>query len=73
MVVTAIHDSVTTEIVRQLRWMCVTQRRYYFMAMLMYNSVLLKSCVTKQSFILKLLKGATITVNDNSVCSSREY
>ena len=40
-IVTGNYDYVTTrgtELVRRLRWMCVTQRRDYFMSILMYKS-----------------------------------
>ena len=42
MIVTGNYDYVTTrgtELVRRLRWMCVTQRRDYFMSILMYKSI----------------------------------
>ena len=41
-IVTGNYDYVTTrgtELVRRLRWMCVTQRRDYFMSILMYKSI----------------------------------
>ena len=41
-IVTGHYDYVTTrgtELVKRLKWMCVTQRRDYFMSILMYKSI----------------------------------
>ena len=41
-IVTGNYNYVTTrctELVKLLKWMCVTQRRYYFMSILMYKSI----------------------------------
>ena len=45
-IVTGSYDYVTTrgtELVRRLRWMCVTQRRDYFMSILMCNEITVHS------------------------------
>ena len=73
MIVTGNYDYVTTrvtELVRRLRWMCVTQRRDYFMSILMYKSIhgmtpaYLCNEITLYS---EIAERTTRSVNDNNV------
>ena len=72
-IVTGNYDYVTTrgtELVRRLRWMCVTQRRDYFMSILMYKSihgmapVYLCNEITLHS---EIAERTTRSANDNNV------
>ena len=72
-IVTGNYDYVTTrgtEPVRRLKWMCVTQRRDYFMSILMYKSIhdrappYLCNEITLHS---EIAERTTRSVNDNNV------
>ena len=73
MIVTGNYDYVTTrgiKLVRRLRWMCVTQRRDYFMSIFMYKSIhgmapaYLCNEITLHS---EIAERTTRSVNDNNV------
>ena len=73
-IVTGNYDSVTTrgtELVKRLKWMCVTQRPDYFMSILMYKSI---HCMAPAYFCNEIPLNSEITqrttrsVNDNNVC-----
>ena len=72
-IVTGNYEYVTTrgtELVRRLRWMCVTQRREYFMSILMYKSIhsmapaYLCNEITLHS---EIAERTTRSVNENNV------
>ena len=73
MIVTGNYDYVITrgtELVKRLKWMCVTQRRDYFMSILMYKSIhgmapgYLCNEITLHS---EIAERTTRSVNDNNV------
>ena len=72
-IVTGNYDYVTTrgtEIVRRLRWMCVTQRRYYFMSILMYKCIhgMAPAYVCNGiTFHSEIAEKITRSLNDNNV------
>ena len=59
-----------TELVKRVKWMCVTQRRDYFMSILMYKSIhcmapaYLCNEITLHS---EIAERTTISANDNTV------
>ena len=72
-IVTGNYDYVSTrgtELVKRLKWMCVTQRRDYFMSILMYKSIhgmapaYLCNEITLHS---EIAERTTRSVNDNNV------
>ena len=72
-VVTGNYDYVTircTELVRRLRWMCVTQRRDYFMSSLMYKSIhgMAPAYFCNETTLhSEIAERTTRSVNDNNV------
>ena len=73
MIVTGNYDYVPTrctELVKRLKWMCVTQRRYYFMSILMYKSIhgMAPAYLCNEiNLHSEIAERTTRSVNDNNV------
>ena len=72
-IVTGNYDYVTTrgtELVKRLKWMCVTQRRYYFMSILIYKSIhgMAPAYLCNEiNLHSEIAERTTRSVNDNNV------